>query len=350
VSGGASVRKENIRGLTILIAAYNASDLIEETLRRIIEMEKVPDLPWEVLLIDNNSTDDTVEKARRVWGESTNLRILGETQQGTGYAKFRGLKEAKYAYVGFVDQDNWLDRNWMLKTVLHLDNNPEAALICGKGTPIFETEEPAWFQRFQQNFAVGPQAQVNGLSDNINQYFYNAASIIRKSAFDEMLDLGFFPIMKSRTHGQLLSGEDTEVQAILRLLGWQIHYQDDIKFEHFMPKTRLTLAYFRRFREGLGASSVYLGIYRNAFNSQTNHGKIPVINWRKALARSFVNTISDPAAIIASLLPKYASNYRVAKYWSRLGEFRERVNIGSQFDDVQEKLIAWLEKISGVQN
>lgn len=340
------MRNEKIRGLTILIAAYNASDLIEETLKRILEMQKLPDLPWEVLIIDNNSKDDTAQKARQFWGNSPNLRILNETRQGTGYAKFRGMQEASYAYIGFVDQDNWLSPDWILKAVGYLDHSPEAALVCGRGRPIFGSEEPAWFRRFQLNFAVGPQAQKNGPSENHNQFFYNAGSIMRKAAFDEMLDLGFSPIMKSRADGQLLSGEDTELQAILRLLGWQIHYQDDLRFEHYMPQKRLTRSYFRRFREGLGASSVYLGIYRNALRSLESRGPIPVINWKRELLRSFMDTIRDPAAIVASIFPRFASNYRVAKYWSRLGEFRERLKIASGFEEVQKERIAWLENIS----
>jgi len=54
-------------GLTILITTFNASSMIEETLSRLMTMEKVSGLAWEVLIVDNNSTDDTVEKARKFW-------------------------------------------------------------------------------------------------------------------------------------------------------------------------------------------------------------------------------------------------------------------------------------------
>ncbi len=59
-----SIKGDLARGLSILIACYNASDLIAQTLTRLLEMEKVPDLPWEVLIVDNNSTDNTLEIVR----------------------------------------------------------------------------------------------------------------------------------------------------------------------------------------------------------------------------------------------------------------------------------------------
>jgi hypothetical protein len=168
---------------------------------------------------------------------------------------------------------------------------------------------------------------------------------MRKAAFDDLQNLGFKPIMKSRSGQQLLSGEDTELQIMLRFRGWEIHYQDDIRFEHYMPSKRLTLNYFRRFRQGLGATSVYLGLYRNLLKAQNERLRTGTEDWRKLLINSFLTIIKDPLAIVASLVPKYGSNYRVAKYWSRLGEFRERFRLRSSLVTTQSKLFDWLDWI-----
>lgn len=331
------------RGLTILITTYNASSLIQETLKRLSEMDKVEDLPWEVLIVDNNSTDDTLDRARKLWKESAELRIVNEPQQGTGYAIFRGMSEAKYAYIGIVDQDNWVHSSWMRKAVGYLDSAPRAAMICAKGTPVFETTPPKWFDRFQQSFAVGPQSTTNGAVQDINRFFYNAGSILRKAAFADLVDLGFTPIMQSRVKNQLLSGDDTELQILLRLRGWEVHYQDDIMFEHFMPAKRLHMDYFRKFRQGLGATSVYLDLYRQALKVRSEQIGPFKVNWKALLRNSLINLLKDPLAVAASLLPRYASNYRVAKYWSRLGEFRERFRLKSELESTQRQLIQWLE-------
>ncbi len=331
------------RGLTILIATYNASAMIEETLRRLIMMDKVPGMPWEVLLVDNNSTDDTVQKAREFWSIDAELRIINEPKQGAGFASFRGMKEAKYSYIGFVDQDNWVKPDWMINAVAHLESSEKIGIVCAKGSPIFEGDEPVWFNRYQQNFAVGPQSKTSGKSENVNTFFYNASSILRKTAIDDLLQKGFAPLMKSRATNQILAGDDTEIQMMLRLSGWEIHYQDNIRFDHYMPAKRLSLEYFREMRKGMGATSVYLGIYRNALNAHFGGVRRTMINWEEALEDSKRRTLKDPLAIGASLFPKFASNHRVATFWSNFGEFQERKRLKADFDKVQNEIYTWLD-------
>lgn len=332
------------KGLTILITTFNASSMIEETLKRLIEMEKVPGLDWEVLIVDNNSTDDTVEKARKFWDNQVELRIINEPQQGTGFAKFKGMSEAKFEFIGIIDQDNWVHSDWMVKAVQYLEQDASAAIICARGYPVFETKKPDWFDRYQANFAVGPQSEKTGATEDLQRFFYNAGCIMRKSAFEEALKVGFVPIMRSRTSNNLLSGEDTELQIIFKLLGWEIHYQDMLRFDHFMPKKRLSVNYFRRLREGMGATSVYLSIYRETMDAFFEGRQRTRINWRQELKKSFKSVIQDPLAALASLFPeKFASNHRVASFWSNLGNFKTRRFLKSDFERTQIELESWLD-------
>lgn len=103
-----------------------------------MKLHRVQDFSWEVLLVDNNSTDNTIGLAKRIWKGDAELRIVHEERQGTGYAKLRGMQEARYFYIGIVDQDNWLDEDWMQKAVHYMDQAPNAAFIFGKGAPILK--------------------------------------------------------------------------------------------------------------------------------------------------------------------------------------------------------------------
>ncbi|MEL7625398.1 MAG: glycosyltransferase [Anaerolineaceae bacterium] len=332
-------------GLTILIACYNASSIIEKTLDCLMKMHKVPDFPWEVLLVDNNSTDDTVTLAKKAWHGEMELRIVQEERQGTGYAKFRGMQEARYAYIGVVDQDNWVDEDWMQKAVFYLDQAPKAAAIFGKGTPVFESNKPVWFDRYQQNYAVGPQYPTNGPVLDFDSYFYAAGSILRKEAFDRLATSGFEPLLRSRAGTQLLSGEDTELQILLRLIGWDLHYQEDLQFRHYMPIDRLSRHYFKRFRKGLGTTSVYLSLYRSYQKQRINQSKPLSQSWQSLLHKSFLKMISDPAAIAANVFPQYTANFRVVKFWSHYGEFAERVRLSSGFEKTRNQLYRWLDSL-----
>jgi glycosyltransferase involved in cell wall biosynthesis len=340
-----SIKGDLARGLSILIACYNASDLIAQTLTRLLEMEKVPDLPWEVLIVDNNSTDNTLEIVRSFASKFPQLKIENEPRQGVAFAVLRGIKAASYEYIGIVDQDNWVHKDWMTKAVNYLDQAPRAGIICGRGNAIFESDRPNWFARFQQNFAVGSQSEENGPAKNVNSYYYNAACIMRKAPIDHLIAQGFQPLLTSRAKNKLLAGDDTELQALYKLTGWEVHYQDDLTFDHYMPTHRLSFDYFRDLRKGLGASAVYLNLYRYYLAAVRKNEEPERLNWFKPLLRSFLAVLSDPLAILASPMPKFASNYRVAKYWSKLGEFRERLGLRAELNSIQTDLYDWLDAV-----
>ena len=339
--------KANLRrGLSILIACYNAADLINETLLRLLEMEKIPDFPWEVLVVDNNSTDNTLEIVRSLESTFLQLKIENEPNQGVAFAVLRGIKAASYEYIGIVDQDNWVHQDWMIKAVNYLDQAPNAGIICGRGSAIFETNPHDWFARFQQNFAVGPQSDENGPAISTNSFYYNAGCIMRKAPIDRLIALGFQPLLTSRAKHKLLAGDDTELQALFKLTGWEVHYQDDLTFDHYMPSHRLTFDYFRNLRKGLGASAVYLNLYRNYLSAVRKNQKPELTTWFKPMLRSFLGVLSDPLAIIASPMQQFASNFRVAKYWSKLGEFCERMGLRAELNNIQADLFDWLDTVA----
>lgn len=142
-----------------------------------------------------------------------------------------------------------------------------------------------------------------------------------------------------------MSGEDTELQILLRLIGWDLHYQEDLHFRHYMPIDRLSPHYFKRFRKGLGTTSVYLSLYRSYQKQRINKSKPLSQSWRSLLHKSFLKMISDPAAIAANLFPQYTANFRVVKFWSHYGEFAERVRLSSGFEKTRNQLYRWLDSL-----
>ena len=96
-------------GVSIMICCHNGAARLPETLAHLSRQKVDPGIPWEVLIVDNASTDDTAPRARQLWPESAPapLRIIPEPQQGKPYACLRGLNEARYEFLGIIDDDNW---------------------------------------------------------------------------------------------------------------------------------------------------------------------------------------------------------------------------------------------------
>ncbi len=82
------------------------------------------------------------------------LRVVTEDKPGIAYARRKGMAAAKYAYIAFVDRDNWVDADWLQNAWELIHRYPDAGLIGAEGRAVFETKEPAWYQRYERNYAV----------------------------------------------------------------------------------------------------------------------------------------------------------------------------------------------------
>lgn len=98
--------------VSIVIPAFNEEKYIENTLFSLLESEQKTHISYEVILVNNNSTDKTVQLAQK-FKNGMNLRILKETKQGRGAARARGFREAKGEIVLSADADTIFYRGWI---------------------------------------------------------------------------------------------------------------------------------------------------------------------------------------------------------------------------------------------
>ena len=85
------------QGVSIIICCHNGAERLPETIRHIARQRVPAHIPWELLIIDNGSTDDTALVARKEWQKhrvDTYIRIVRESTLGLSYARARGFREA----------------------------------------------------------------------------------------------------------------------------------------------------------------------------------------------------------------------------------------------------------------
>src|SRR5215831_104887 len=148
------------QGLSVIICCFNSSARIGDTLRALAKQELQSQISWEVILVDNACTDNTCEEAATVWANLNTgiaLRIVSESQPGLGFARKKGIREARYEFILFCDDDNWLDKEYVQEVVDILAADENVAACGGIGIPVFETPEPEWFRTYEEAFAIGPQ-------------------------------------------------------------------------------------------------------------------------------------------------------------------------------------------------
>jgi glycosyltransferase involved in cell wall biosynthesis len=254
-------------GVSVVVCCYNSASrlpaVFEQTLAHLAVQQTHGDLLWELIVIDNASTDDTAQFARRCWPAQhpISARILHERQLGLSYARARGLNEAKFEFVSFVDDDNWIHADWIKRVVSVMLEHPEAGAVGGFSEPVCEVTPPWWLHRVGRWLALGPDiADPSDVTESLER-LWAAGMTVRRTAWLELRDRGFRFHLPDRK-GEALSGcGDTELCLALRLAGWRLWYDPQLQFRHFMPANRLTWQYMRRLVNATGASAVDLDPY-----------------------------------------------------------------------------------------
>ncbi len=246
--------------ISVVICCYNSMSRLPDTLRHLQAQEGTADIAWEVIVVDNASTDETAATAREVWEENpvAPLRVVREPQAGLSHARARGAAEAVHAIIALVDDDNWTPPHW-LATVAHIfESHPMVGVVGGPTTEACEGQPPDWFQRFKGNYAVYELDSQGGI---VEQYVCGAGLCFRKKAWERLRTEGFEGELTDRKGKELTSGGDSEICAALRLSGWKIWYEPALLIQHFIPAGRMNWDYLSRLNSGFGKQSVYLDAY-----------------------------------------------------------------------------------------
>ena len=88
----------------MIICCYNSATRLPQTLKHLAEQQVPQDLNWEVIVVDNNSTDHTAEVAKDLWvqyGSPVNLKVVPEWNPGLSNARKKGVYEAKGEIIMF---------------------------------------------------------------------------------------------------------------------------------------------------------------------------------------------------------------------------------------------------------
>jgi glycosyltransferase involved in cell wall biosynthesis len=253
-----------VEGITIVICCYNSARRLPATLASLALQEGLEAVPWEVVVVNNNSSDNTEQVARQEWNEKdvdVPLRVVNEPKPGLSHARSRGVAEAKYDYLVFCDDDNSLFPDYLRRTWYLFQHYTKIGLIGGVGIPVFEGEKPEWFDGVRIKYAVGPQNQYTGDISKTGKALYGAGMAVRKAVFERLEERGFRFVLSDRKGGALSSGGDTELCFAAVILGYKMVYDEGLRFYHHIGADRLTGHYLELLSAGMLRSTVLIRPY-----------------------------------------------------------------------------------------
>jgi glycosyltransferase involved in cell wall biosynthesis len=112
---------------SVVVPAFNAERYLEDTIHSVVEQSHPS---WELLVVDDGSTDRTLEVAKAI--QHPRVRVFTQANRGAAAARNRGLRESEGQYVVFLDADDRLRPTALARFVEALQNTPRCVVAYGE--------------------------------------------------------------------------------------------------------------------------------------------------------------------------------------------------------------------------
>ncbi len=261
---GINIVPEAATGVSVIICCYNSALRLPQTLQHLAAQEMPAACAWEIVLVNNASTDNTVALATAIWqqlGAKTSLRIIQEPRPGQMHARKTGAREAAFEYLVFCDDDNWLGPQYITAAREVMQNHSRVAIAGGRNYPVTDAAAyPDWFEEYKDKYATGVPAKTSG-DITMRGFVLGAGMVTRRSVFLTVNDERYPSLLNGRNGEQLSTGDDFEYCKRVMLWDYQLYYDDRMVLEHFIPAERLTIPYRERLMEGILQAGVVINQY-----------------------------------------------------------------------------------------
>ncbi len=237
--------------ITLLVTTYNRSGDLREMLDTAVAQETEGAFRYEILIVDNNSTDDTraVVEDFIVRGHE-NIRYLFESRQGRSYALNTGLDTVRGSIFTICDDDFILPEDWLKNIFAAFGAHPEVSFVSGKVLPAWQAEPPVWLTASHWSaLALTDYGEKKFYTDENHQICLLACSF--RTA--DVVAIGGYNPKLGVTKNQIGGTEDLEVLKRLWKSGRKGIYLPHISFYHKVEPNRITKKYHRRWHSGHGS-------------------------------------------------------------------------------------------------
>ncbi len=241
--------------LSIVICTYNRRELVERAVRSLMDQTR-PAACFEVILVDNNSTDDTFAWAEGFTNKFYPLRAIRETNQGLSFARNRGAREARAPIVAFLDDDAIAVPVWVDAMLVPFEKRMGTVAVGGRIELEWVRPRPDWLPDAAQGWLgyFSLPANHRELRPGVDNLRGGNMAIEREA----LLSAGGFDTRLGRSKTGLMGNEEVEFQRRLEALGRPIQYAHDALVYHLVHPERLTARWMFRRAWDQGRSDIHM--------------------------------------------------------------------------------------------
>lgn len=293
-----------MKSISIIIATYNRCDLLAETLESLAThlLEVRGCEVADVIVVNNNSSDATVEVASGFRTRIPTLTVVLEQKQGLSHARNRGIQEATGDLLVFLDDDVDLGPDWLAHLTQPFADDDKVAATGSRVLPHGTGVLPDWLPRQYAYLAsvfdpADQQCEVESVM--------GASFAIRKA---DVQRFGMFNVALGRKGGKLLGGEEIELFKKLRDAGMKVVFVPESVVFHKI-QSKLNRDYIREYAYWLGVSEALIDrkLYGRAkhFFKCVRSALFP----RTVYALKRMNDSSESSEMLYVIRRQYAQGY-----------------------------------------
>lgn len=286
------LNRNGITGVSVIVCTFNRDYILGDCLDSLVNQTADKSL-YEVIVVNNNSTDNTQVIAEEYAARNFNFRVVREDRQGLSVARNRGSREAKFEWVSYIDDDARAFSNYVERTLYIIENYH---FDCFGGIYYSwyrNTIRPKWIPE-----SFGQSVKYKDKVDILDNGYINGSTCVLKK--EALVEIGGFPEDLGMTGNLIAYGEEVYVQNKLVAKGYKVGFDPDLCIEHLVPEYKLSVRWHIRAAYAHGRDSVKI------FN---NKESVSIVGFAVKLVKVFIKNLWRAIKAVFSIRVYYLQNF-----------------------------------------
>lgn len=224
----------NLPIISVVVCTYNRAEVLQRCLQSLADQNVDSNL-FEVIVVDNNSTDNTLEIVDQYVKINHNFSIVTELNKGLSHARNLGWSVALGQYIAYIDDDANAYPNWISGIIDFVERQPDTGIFGGPYDAFFMGPIPDWFPPEYGKLDLGAVERPIRLG---YEWIVGLNMVIRKDLFYEY---GGFDVRLGMTGKTTAYGEEVNFFLNMYDNGVQVFYVPSIKVKHLVAEYKMSL-------------------------------------------------------------------------------------------------------------
>jgi GT2 family glycosyltransferase len=270
----------------------------------------MPSDQWEIIVVDNNSTDATLEVIEKYRSQGMAIKLEKESRLGSNFCRNTGIKNSSAPLIAFIDDDAYPDSEW-LSNIWRVYQSEEVWDFClsGKVELHFLDERPSWlvkeFEDYLSAIDYGESSKWIQARQACSANLVIPRNHLKSSGFSG------FDTRLLRKEGNLKSNDETLTLIQMEKLGVRFLYSPDVKVWHQIPRARTEQSFFKKRAFWQGVSDVQMEKLISGY----------VATLQQIILPTFILLLKNPVRHLRTILSKPINNrtYEASQTFLHLG-------------------------------